>query len=282
MTALLFADGTKSDRYETTWVRIDECDSMHGVEDAISEDHTLVLKRSYARKSVLYQGVYHREEVWEPGSVTMLPAKDPWGCFPDEPYSCTILRLQDRIFVDAAIEFIEYGRIDFRYTDVGGTRVTDIAHAIRRFAASGMLNNYPMLSESLCLSIATETIRQLSPQIIARMDNLKNGLSKVRMRRLVEYIDANIGGLISLTELAGVAGLSPFHFNRSFKNSFGMTPVQFMLHKRISQARRLIASGESLANVAHECSFASQSHLNTMFKRVVGMTPGEYQKLTTR
>lgn len=261
---------------------MDDCDTMGGVEDAKSKDHTLVLKRTYARKSVLYDGVYHREDVWEPGSVTMLPANDPWGCFPDEPYSCTVLRLQDRIFVDAALEFIEYAGINFRYTEVGGTRVTDIAHTIRRFAASGMLNNYPMLSESLCLSIATETIRQLSPEISARLDNLKNGLSSVRKRRVIGYIDANLGKLISLTDLAGIAGLSPYHFIRSFKNSFGMTPVQFMLHKRINLARRLIASGESLANVAHECAFVSQSHMSTMFKRVVGMTPGAYQQLVIR
>lgn len=104
-------------------------------------------------------------------------------------------------------------------------------------------------------------------------------LSGARLARVLGYIADNLGESIALAELAGVAHLSEFHFARLFKRATGLAPHQYVIARRVERASALIREGKlSLAVVAATVGFASQSHLNRHFKRVVGCTPAEYRK----
>ena len=84
---------------------------------------------------------------------------------------------------------------------------------------------------------------------------------------------------ISLEELAKAAGLSPFHFARLFKAATGHPPHDYHIRLRVDRAQELLrtrAREWNLAAIASECGFADQSHFSRQFKRVVGITPGEY------
>ncbi|GFK93073.1 Multiple antibiotic resistance protein MarA [Fundidesulfovibrio magnetotacticus] len=83
---------------------------------------------------------------------------------------------------------------------------------------------------------------------------------------------------VSLEELAAVAGLSPWHFARSFTAQVGMPPHVYQLGRRIGLAKRLLAAGEPIAQVAAVAGFADQSHLTNRFKSVVGITPGAFRQ----
>jgi AraC family transcriptional regulator len=97
------------------------------------------------------------------------------------------------------------------------------------------------------------------------------------LRRVIEYIDAHLGQGLSLAELAGVAGLSPFHFARVFKRTTGLAPHQFVVRCRVERARDLLVRGQAtVADVAAHVGFADQSHLSAHFKRVFGMTPAAF------
>jgi AraC-like DNA-binding protein len=83
---------------------------------------------------------------------------------------------------------------------------------------------------------------------------------------------------VSLAELSAVAGLSRFELVRRFRAQNGVSPHAFQVNLRIEHARRLLAAGRAPAEVAAACAFADQPHLNRVFKRAVGVTPGRYAR----
>lgn len=107
----------------------------------------------------------------------------------------------------------------------------------------------------------------------------KGGLSKSRSQVVLDYIDAHLHEEISLDELAGLTGLTSYHFLRLFKRSTGQTPLQFIIRARMERARKLLAAPRaSVTDVAMAVGYESVSHFITLFKRHTGMTPLEYQK----
>ncbi len=71
--------------------------------------------------------------------------------------------------------------------------------------------------------------------------------------------------------------MSEFHFARLFKQTTGLPPHQFVIHRRIECAKRLIVAGRlSLSQIAIEVGFSDQSQLNRHFKRIVGVTPKQF------
>ena len=78
--------------------------------------------------------------------------------------------------------------------------------------------------------------------------------------------------------LAEQAGLSPYHFLRLFKAATGMTPHRFVSARRVARCRDLLSDpSKSLAQIAYQCGYSSQSHMTTQFGRAMGMTPGAYR-----
>jgi AraC-like DNA-binding protein len=102
------------------------------------------------------------------------------------------------------------------------------------------------------------------------------GQERQAVQRTREYIEARFDRDVTLTELAEVAGLSPFHLARVFRVEVGLPPHAYLESVRVREAQRLIRDGESLAGVAHRVGFADQSHFTHRFRRLVGVTPGRY------
>lgn len=93
-----------------------------------------------------------------------------------------------------------------------------------------------------------------------------------------DFLAANLTSNPSLSELGEVAGLSRFHLLRVFSREVGLTPHAFQVQLRLHKARALIGQGKPLAQSALASGFSDQSHLSRHFKRVYGLTPGQYQK----
>ncbi len=121
------------------------------------------------------------------------------------------------------------------------------------------------------------------PSSPARTAHLRGGLSPAALRRVQLFVEANLERTIHLTDLAGRAELSLHHFARAFKMSAGMTPRAFVEERRIERAKQLInETRHSLADIAVECGFGTQSRLTTTFKRRTGFTPAEYRRGRSR
>lgn len=98
------------------------------------------------------------------------------------------------------------------------------------------------------------------------------------MERVRERIDAHCCEPLRLRELCGLAALSPTRLLRSFSAVYGLTPHRYQQARRMAKAKRLIAGGMPLAEVAAACGYADQGHLNRWFVRVYGTTPGRYRR----
>ncbi len=91
-----------------------------------------------------------------------------------------------------------------------------------------------------------------------------------------DYLRSNYAENVSLSELASLTNLSPFHLLRVFSNQTGVPPHEYQTQVRVIQAGRLLRKGYSILNAALETGFFDQSHLCRNFKRITGMTPGFY------
>ena len=99
-----------------------------------------------------------------------------------------------------------------------------------------------------------------------------------RLGRVEAYVEAFLGQPLTVEELAGVAGVSTFHFSRAFKAATGLTPHAFVTHRRMARARVLLEMGRpALAQVARDCGFSSQSAFGQAFRVHTGLTPGAYR-----
>ena len=106
------------------------------------------------------------------------------------------------------------------------------------------------------------------------------GKEKKAVEQARHYIEEYFAKGISLDELAQHVALSPYYFLRVFRAEVGMPPYTYLESVRIRHAQRLIESGLPLAQVAVEVGFSSQSHLTRCFKKIIGVTPGQYAQQT--
>lgn len=99
-----------------------------------------------------------------------------------------------------------------------------------------------------------------------------------RFAPVIDYLRAHLSRRLTLDELAAVAGLSPFHFLRSFQTHYHATPQQMLMALRLFEAKRLLAAGREPAQVALAAGLTDQAHLTRAFSRRYGVTPARYQK----
>lgn len=98
------------------------------------------------------------------------------------------------------------------------------------------------------------------------------------VRRAREYLDEHWARDISLDELARAAHASKFHLVRTFRARMGLPPHAYQIELRMGRARDLLSRGFPVSHVAFETGFADQSHFHRHFRRLMGMTPGEYAR----
>ena len=107
---------------------------------------------------------------------------------------------------------------------------------------------------------------------------LRGGLTARQLNHVRDYITANLDKDVSLSELAGLANLSRFHFIRAFKKTTGIAPYQFVISSRVERAKELLAEpNSSIAAVARSVGFHSTLQLDRAFHRLLGMTPSSYR-----
>lgn len=119
-----------------------------------------------------------------------------------------------------------------------------------------------------CLTLLLSGLLRVRP---AGTVPLASGLLAVR-----ERIDDDPGAALTLAALAAQAGLSRYQFLRGFARLTGLTPHAYLMQRRLHSARRRIAAGVSLAEVAAMAGFADQSHMTRLFVRSFGLPPGVY------
>ncbi len=100
--------------------------------------------------------------------------------------------------------------------------------------------------------------------------------SAAAIQRVQRHINENLNQALTLSELAGLTGLSIWRFATVFRQQVGVSPHRYICRLRLARAQALIRQGMPVASAASEAGFYDQSHLSRHFKTVFGMTPGQY------
>ena len=157
------------------------------------------------------------------------------------------------------------------------------------------------LLEQLAIAIATalrdgtagdglyiDTIAQMIAVHLARAHSTRSRPSRVmgpkgipgwRMRRLIDFIEENLEGDLSLERMGREVEISPLYLARAFKTAIGQSPHQYVLGRRIERAKELLRNTDMpIVDVALAAGFSSQSHLSHWFLRHVGVSPASYRR----
>lgn len=255
--------------------------SVLSVDKICLPEHSVYVFLSPLTMKNRWEGEILPEQDIQAGDVAFLPADSEIATVSASASTdATMVTFPDAYFRAACMGDINYDDIVLRHAYLPASSGTGaVATAVRNLAAAGKRCFPPILIESLGISLAVALASALNEKVRAVVRSKGATLSPDRKRRVVEFIEDNMHRPISLTEIASVAAMSPFHFSRSFKRTLGVSPVRYLWERRVDAAKKLImAGGESLAQVALICGFSSQSHFTTKFRMVTGHTPTEFQR----
>jgi AraC-like DNA-binding protein len=107
----------------------------------------------------------------------------------------------------------------------------------------------------------------------------RGGLASWQAKRACERLESDLGGKISLQQIAAEFDLSVSHFSRAFRISTGLPPHQWLLRQRVKAAKQLMSVRElPLSEIAISAGFANQSHFTRVFSEMVGVSPGAWRR----
>ncbi len=133
-----------------------------------------------------------------------------------------------------------------------------------------------VVQESLAVALAGHLLHAHSAWAAGRRGSVDEacGAGRGRMAEVVRYIDERLDGDLSLGELAGVAGMEVFPFQRAFRRFIGEAPHRYVLRARVERAKLLLRDGAlTISDVGLRTGFATPSHFSATFRRLTGRTP---------
>jgi AraC family transcriptional regulator len=152
-----------------------------------------------------------------------------------------------------------------------------IASELRSETSAGKL-----LVESLANSMAARLVQKHVSTPAAESGALRagGGLDRRRLFRVLDYIEANLEGDLTIDRMSSIACLSRYHFGRAFRRAVGQSPHRYVSAKRLERAKAMLVSGDrSLIDIALALSFSSQANFTRAFTQATGQAPGQYRQM---
>jgi AraC-like DNA-binding protein len=160
------------------------------------------------------------------------------------------------------------------FRDVALRRALEQAHAALAAEPTGGL-----AVEEAVLHAVSALRPHLRPGLPSRgRERERERAEHAAVRRARAHLRERWDERVTLAQLSDVAGLSRFELVRRFREQNGVTPHAYQTNLRVEEARRRLTAGAPPAAVAADCGFADQPHLNRVFKRAVGVSPGRYAR----
>ncbi len=100
-----------------------------------------------------------------------------------------------------------------------------------------------------------------------------------RFRPVLDMIDCKLAEPLSSEALASLACMSRNYFISRFKQTFGISPHQYQIMRRIEQARiRLLKTSDTLSHISEDLGFSDAFHFSRVFKKVTGWSPNNFRR----
>ncbi|MBE9170096.1 helix-turn-helix transcriptional regulator [Pleurocapsales cyanobacterium LEGE 06147] len=221
-----------------------------------------------------YIGVYSK------GDLSITPAELPssYRAYGNDHY--LQIRIPPQFLKQVATEAIDSDPhrlelvTEFR---VRNLQIEQLAMMIRTELYQGSGGVGQLYIESLANALVVNLLRDYSGTK-PRVAIYEGGLSDRQLLQVTDYINNHLAQSIKLKDLAASLGISQFYFSRLFKKSTGISLQSYVIQQRIELAKQLLKKEDiSIADVALECGFNSQSHLGKYFRELMGLTPRAYR-----
>jgi AraC family transcriptional regulator len=250
-----------------------------GVQQIVTPDYSIFLLGSGVTVTDVWEGQREPQHTYETGDLILLPPRTEVNTiYVSNTYSETMVRMPAHR-IDQAAEDLGLDKLEMRYCAIPMGRTIGLAASVKRLTmveTAGLA--IPLLVESLTVALAAKVVRAVvRPLTVANPRSL--GLTDMRKRRALEFIESNIERPITLSEIAAAAALSPYHFARGFKESMGVTPVRYLWRRRMDMAKVMLQTSQSpLVEIAFACGYSAQGSFTTAFKLATGTTPAVWRR----
>jgi AraC family transcriptional regulator len=133
-----------------------------------------------------------------------------------------------------------------------------------------------LYADALAHALGAHLVEHYSDRSPPRQARAPNALDRRQLEQVFDFIESKLHQALTVTELAAVAGVSPTHFTRLFRQQTGEPPHRYVRKRRLDEAERLIVGTQMpLAAIAVAVGFSDQSHLNRVMRAQRGATPGQ-------
>jgi len=222
-----------------------------------------------------HRGVWDRNSI-EPGSVFIVRGNtEIQAAWTTNPWATMVLQLDVAKFRHVAPEqghAIEQSLVSALTTT--DSRLSTLMLAMRDEVEDGCPSGR-LYAESLSIALLTYLAGKYAT--IDAPGSKAASLTPAQKLAIRNYIKDQLAGNITIAELAQLVQMSPAHFSRTFKASFGTTPYRFVMQERIEVAKDFLANAKmSSSQVAMSLGFSSQSHFVKVFHSFTGLTPKQY------
>jgi AraC family transcriptional regulator len=195
----------------------------------------------------------------------------------DKTISVLSIRVSDSAIIEATRERLSNGSFEIvpRHV-VTDDRLTHLLLALDAERARGYAAGKLFIDgiESALANLLLSSFNTFTPKPIPR----KGAMAPRVLRRVIDFMHANIDKQIGLKDLADCAGLSLSHFSFQFRASTSQSPHQYMLRLRIERSKELLTDlRRSILHVGLEVGFNNQQHFATVFRNYVGVPPSLYR-----
>jgi AraC family transcriptional regulator len=213
----------------------------------------------------------------ETDNTAIIPANVTHRCTWNITAAATVLVLDPQYLANVAHESVKADRVEllphfFQFDPV----LQQIGGLLAREMQSDV-SNCSIYVDSLTTALSAHLLRQYCT-VEQKIKDYENGLSQYKLKQSIDYIQAHLTEDISLDDIAAQVGMSRYYFCQLFKRSTGMSPYQYVIKCRIDRAKELLLFRQdcSIADVAFQVGFASQSQFTKHFKKWVGTTPKKF------
>jgi AraC family transcriptional regulator len=220
-----------------------------------------------------------RFNAWvRPGNLWIVPRSIPHTSSFQGPHGGVLLSIAKSQFERQIGPLMHGGRIEL----APGFNLEDgqLEHSLRALLAVAQDGSGAdaLMGELLVNAACTRLAKRYAVSKLNAVPR-RGGLPDARLKRVLEFIDANLGKNITLSELADLVNMSLYYFAVLFRQSTGLSPHRYVLNQRVERAKQLLHDPKlSVLDVSIEVGFEHQNNFARAFRRLIGVSPTQFRR----
>ena len=215
----------------------------------------------------------NKEYVVYPGDLMLFNPRDNHTCeqIDNSPLDYRCLNIPETVMQNTIMEIA--GKKDlprFKKQVIAGAEQIQMLRELHEMIMQG---SREFQKEELYLFLMEQLINTYAESNPAEEED------NIKLEKVCRFVEESYAKAITLDELSKIAQMNKYVLLRTFTKEKGITPYQYLLTTRINKARALLENGIEPIDVAIHTGFSDQSHFTNVFKKLIGVTPGQYKSI---